>query len=69
MVAATLAPSNYRGADPGVAIAADQENAVERDSRAGVAIELFDAQHVANPNPILLSAGLDDGVLRIVAGR
>ena len=68
-MAATLAPSTTGVPTFDVAVAADQENSVQRYLCAGIAVELFDAQHVTNLHPILLSAGLDDGVLRIVAGR
>ncbi len=69
MVAATLAPSTIGNADLDVVAAADQENTVESDLGPHITFQLFDAQHVSDLDPILLSTGFDDGVLRIVAGR
>src|SRR5579859_1096474 len=48
------------GHDGSADLVTDHQNLVERDGLAGLARELFDADHVVGGNLILLAAGLDD---------
>ena len=51
------------GAEHGVALVDDGENAVELDGSAGLGVELFDVDDVALRDAVLLTAGLDDCML------
>ena len=50
-------------------VAADEEDLIQGDVVAGLGGEALDGDRVADADPVLLAAGLDDGVLDRTARR